>query len=160
MMMETKQVERETKMDNIKKYDNTNSGVLYTIPKDPNNEPEWKLIQQGKLNIDGNDMRIVGIKRLNKDGQEMVGLYREIGTIKENAKKFSDNDPDAKGVVNNIVDNGGFTISAWKEISERKNAYVSLKVRAFQEDGSRKVEDKQDDNNQNNDIKIDDDIPF
>ena len=80
-------------MDNIKKYDNTNSGVLYTIPKDPNNEPEWKLIQQGKLNIDGNDMRIVGIKRLNKDGKEMVGIFREIGTIKENANKVNDKEP-------------------------------------------------------------------
>ena len=145
---------------NSKTYDNTNSGVLWSIPKDNENKPEMSLIQQGKLNINGNEMRIVGIKRLNKDGQEMVGLYREIGTIKENAKKFSDKDPDAKGVVNNIVDNGGFTISAWKEISERKNAYVSLKVRAFQEDGSRKVEDKPENNNTDNDIKIDDDIPF
>ena len=144
---------------NSKTYDNTNSGVLWSIPKDNENKPEMSLIQQGKLNINGNEMRIVGIKRLNKDGQEMVGLYREIGTIKENAKKFSDKDPDAKGVVNNIVDDGGFTCSAWKSVSEKNNHYVSLKIRAFDErpeqQETQESEDKEIDTS-----NLDDDIPF
>ena len=56
-------------MDRSKTYNNTNSGVLWAIPKKKDDgKPEYNLIQQGKLNIDGNEMRIVGISRLNKDG--------------------------------------------------------------------------------------------
>ena len=121
-------------MDKSKTYNNTNSGVLWAIPKKKDGKPEFSLIQRGKLNIDGNEMRIVGISRFNKDGERMVGIYREIGTIKKNNLKSGEKDPDAKGVVNNIVDNGGYTISAWKEEygnGEEKNNYTSLKVRAF-----------------------------
>ena len=74
-------------MDKSKTYNNTNSGVLWAIPKKKDGKPEFSLIQQGKLNIDGNEMRIVGISRFNKDGERMVGIYREIGTIKKNNLK-------------------------------------------------------------------------
>ena len=50
--------------------DNTNSGILYK------NTDEWKVIQQGKLNLDGEEHRIIGVSRKNKDGQPMVELYR------------------------------------------------------------------------------------
>ena len=56
--------------------DDTNSGILF------NNSDDWKIIQQGKLNIDGQDHRIIGVKRLNKEGTPIVELYRAIGTLK------------------------------------------------------------------------------
>jgi uncharacterized protein (DUF736 family) len=110
--------------------DNTNSGILYK------NTDDWKIIQQGKLNIEGEEQRIIGVSRKNKDGQPMVELYRAIGTLKKNEDKQSEKSPNAKGVVNKIKDNGAMTISAWKETSEAGNAYTSLKVREFSSDSS------------------------
>ena len=110
--------------------DNTNSGILYK------NSDDWKIIQQGKLNIEGEEQRIIGVSRKNKDGQPMVELYRAIGTLKKNVDKQSDKSPNAKGVVNKIKDSGAMTISAWKEISEAGNPYTSLKVREFSSDSS------------------------
>ena len=110
--------------------DNTNSGILYK------NSDDWKIIQQGKLNIEGEEQRIIGVSRKNKDGQPMVELYRAIGTLKKNEDKQSDKSPNAKGVVNKIKDSGAMTISAWKEISEAGNSYTSLKVREFSSDSS------------------------
>ena len=110
--------------------DNTNSGILYK------NSDDWKIIQQCKLNIEGEDQRIIGVSRKNKDGQPMVELYRAIGTLKKNEDKQSDKSPNAKGVVNKIKDSGAMTISAWKEISEAGNPYTSLKVREFSSDSS------------------------
>ena len=104
-------------MDKSKTYNNTNSGVLWAIPKKKDGKPEFSLIQQGKLNIDGNEMRIVGISRFNKDGVRMVGIYREIGTIKKNnytslkVRAFDSAQPDSnknkytpsdKGIYNDI----------------------------------------------------------
>ena len=110
--------------------DNTNSGILYK------NSDDWKIIQQGKLNIEGEEQRIIGVSRKNKDSQPMVELYRAIGTLKKNEDKQSDKSPNAKGVVNKIKDSGAMTISAWKEISEAGNPYTSLKVREFSSDSS------------------------
>ena len=110
--------------------DNTNSGILYK------NSDNWQIIQQGKLNIDGDEQRIIGVSRKNKDGQPMVELYRAIGTLKKNQDKQSDKSPNAKGVVNKIKDTGAMTISAWKETSEAGNQYTSLKVREFSSDSS------------------------
>ena len=110
--------------------DNTNSGILYK------NTDDWKIIQQGKLNIDGEEQRIIGVSRKIKDGQPMVELYRAIGTLKKNEDKQSDKSPNAKGVVNRVMDKGALTISAWKETSEAGNPYTSLKVREFSSDSS------------------------
>ena len=117
-------------MDNVKKFDETNKGVLFSIPKStsPDGEekkPEWELIQQGKLNINGDQLRIIGIKRLNQKGEEIVELYRAMGTLKK-AEQINEKDPYAKGVVNALVDKGAMIISGWKEKSERGNAYISL----------------------------------
>jgi len=110
--------------------DNTNSGILYK------NTDDWKIIQQGKLNIEGDEQRIIGVSRKNKDGQPMVELYRAIGTLKKNEDKQSDKSPNAKGVVNKVMDKGAMTISGWKETSEAGNPYTSLKVREFSSDSS------------------------
>tara|TARA_R100001460_G_scaffold32478_4_gene63686 strand:- start:13375 stop:13785 length:411 start_codon:yes stop_codon:yes gene_type:complete len=114
----------------MSKRDNTNSGILFK------NTDDWKIIQQGKLNIDGDEQRIIGVSRKNKDGQPMVELYRAIGSMKKNEDKQSDKSPNAKGVVNKVMDKGAMTISGWKETSEAGNSYTSLKVREFSSDSS------------------------
>ena len=132
--------------------DNTNSGILYK------NTDDWKIIQQGKLNIEGDEQRIIGVSRKNKDGQPMVELYRAIGTLKKNEDKQSDKSPNAKGVVNKVMDKGAMTISAWKETSEAGNAYTTLKVREFSSDSS--YSDPNSERNVLHKEEIDDDIDW
>ena len=139
--------------------DNTNSGILYK------NSDDWKIIQQGKLNIEGEEQRIIGVSRKNKDGQPMVELYRAIGTLKKNEDKQSDKSPNAKGVVNKIKDSGAMTISAWKETSERGNPYTSLKCKEFSANEDYKDQDEKNDEQQLNSEEstiedLDDEIPF
>ena len=105
--------------------DNTNSGILFQ------NTDDWKIVQQGKLNLKGEEHRIIGVNRKNKDGQPIVEIYRAMGTLKANDEKQGDKSPDAKGVVNVIQDSGAMTISAWREKSDNGNSYTSLKVREF-----------------------------
>ena len=136
--------------------DDTNSGILF------NNSDDWKIIQQGKLNIDGEDHRIIGVKRLNKEGKPIIELYRAIGTLKANDDKQSEKSPDAKGVVNKITDLGAMTISAWKEKSEKGNAYTSLKLREFSNEYNQDTQQTttETDTNANNPEDLNDDIPF
>ena len=105
--------------------DNTNSRILFQ------NTDDWKIVQQGKLNLKGEEHRIIGVNRKNKDGQPIVEIYRAMGTLKANDEKQGDKSPDAKGVVNVITDSGAMTISAWREKSDNGNSYTSLKVREF-----------------------------
>ena len=116
-------------MDSTKKYDETNRGVLFNISS-TDGEPDWKLIQQGKININGDQLRVIGIKRLNQKGEEIVELYRAMGTLKK-SDQVNEKDPYAKGVVNALVDKGAMIISGWKEQSERGNKYISLRLRDF-----------------------------
>ena len=108
--------------------DDNNSGILFK------NSDDWTIIQQGKLIIENTEQRIIGVKRLNEDGKPIVELYRAIGTLKSNEDKQSEKSPDAKGVINKLLDKGALTISAWKETSEKGNAYTSLKCREFSND--------------------------
>jgi uncharacterized protein (DUF736 family) len=134
--------------------DDTNTGILF------NNSDDWKIIQQGKLNLEGLEQRIIGVKRLNKEGQPIVELYRAIGTLKANDDKQSEKSPDAKGVVNKLADNGALTISAWKETSEKGNSYTSLKCREFSNEYNQDEKNDEKQNNEESKEDISDDIPF
>jgi len=134
--------------------DDTNTGILF------NNSDDWKIIQQGKLNLEGLEQRIIGVKRLNKEGQPIVELYRAIGTLKANDDKQSEKSPDAKGVVNKLADNGALTISAWKETSEKGNSYTSLKCREFSNEYNQDEKNEEKQNNEESKEDISDDIPF
>ena len=139
--------------------DENNTGVLFK------NTDQWTIIQQGKLRVDNTEQRIIGVKRLNKDGKPIVELYRAIGTLKSNEVKQTEKSPDAKGVINKIVDNGAMTISAWKETSERGHSYTSLKCREFSDtedytDEDKKNNEEQIDNEESTNEDLDDEIPF
>jgi len=136
--------------------DDTNSGILFK------NTDDWTIIQQGKLNIDGGDHRIIGVKRLNKEGNPIVELYRAIGTLKVNEDKQSEKSPDAKGVINKITDLGAMTISAWKEKSEKGNAYTSLKLREFSNEYNQDTQEQTEAESEKDVLgeDLDDEIPF
>ena len=134
--------------------DNSNSGILYK------NTDEWEIVKQGKLNIDGEDHRIIGVSRKNKDKQPILELYRAIGTLKENKDKQSEKSPDSKGVVNKIMDSGAMTISGWKETSEAGNPYTSLKCRNFSSDSSYSDPNSERNTVYNNDGDQDDELDW
>ena len=138
--------------------DKENEGALFK------NDDDWSIIQQGNLNIDGEKNRIIGVKRLNKEGKQIVEVYLAIGTLKANENKISDKSPDAKGVINKISFGDSKSISAWKEVSQNGNPYTKLAVRDFRDDftnnddGQDEKNDEQQMNANNNDM--DDEIPF
>lgn len=103
-------------------YDNTNRGSLFDL------RDHHEVIRQGKLNIDGNEHRVIAVKRNNKDGQPIVELYRSIGTIKKNDNKTSDKHPDSKGMVEKITVESVKQIAAWRKTSKNGNDYTSLSV--------------------------------
>lgn len=151
-------------MDNVKKFDETNKGVLFNIPKStsPDGEekkPEWELIQQGKLNINGEQLRVVGIKRPNQKGEEIVELYRAMGTLKR-ADQINEKDPYAKGVVNALIDKGAMIISAWKEQSGRGNNYISLKLRDFADSSGYEPKQQKQNSNDKDDTSALEDIDW
>ena len=127
-----------------KKFDERNTGILF------NNSENWELAKQGKLNIDGESYRIIGVSRLNKDKEPILDIYRSIGTLKQNKLKETENHPDSKGVINKISNDGTKIISGWKQISEQGNKYTSLKLRDFDEVSQ--VEDEPSDNEQMNQL--------
>ena len=111
------------------KFDQTNKGRLFFLDE----KEEWIIKYQGKLNLDGDQQRVIGVSRKNAEGQYITEVYKAIGTLKQNHNKVSENDPDAKGVVNKISNVGAMQISAWKSTSEKGNVTVSLSVRNFDE---------------------------
>jgi hypothetical protein len=132
-------------------YDDSNSGALFV-----NNE-KWPVVQQGKINIDGQEKRIIGVKRNNKEGQPIIELYTAIGTLKQNTDKREDsNDPDAKGVIENLTSSGAKRISAWKKVSKAGNNFTSLACQDFS--GDRDAAPTQE--TSNNEPMADDEIPF
>ena len=111
------------------KFDQTNKGRLFFLDE----KEAWTIKYQGKLNLDGDQQRVIGVSRKNAEGQYITEVYKAIGTLKQNHNKVSENDPDAKGVVNKISNVGAMQISAWKSTSEKGNVTVSLSVRNFDE---------------------------
>ena len=111
------------------KFDQTNKGRLFFLDE----KEAWTIKYQGKLNLDGDQQRVIGVSRKNAEGQYITEVYKAIGTLKQNHNKVSENDPDAKGVVNKISNVGAMQISAWKSTSEKGNVTVSLSVRNFYE---------------------------
>ena len=106
-------------------YDNTNSGALYGIQDD---NPHT-VIRQGKVNIDGEDRRIIAVKRNNRNGEAILALYTEIGTLKKSTDKRSEKSPDAWGRIEHLETIGAKKLSAWNKVSAAQNEYISLAVK-------------------------------
>ena len=108
-----------------KKFDETNTGILFE------NTEKWELAKQGKLNVDGEEFRIIGVYRKNKDQEMIMDIYRSIGTLKQNVQKSKETHPDSKGVINITKNDGNKIISAWKKVSSKGNHYTSVALKNF-----------------------------
>ena len=63
-------------------------------------------------------------------------------------------------MINKLLDKGALTISAWKETSEKGNAYTSLKCREFSNDYNQDDKSKEEVTNQTVGEDLDDEIPW
>lgn len=144
-------------MESVKKYDETNKGVLFQ------NTDEWTISHTGKLNVDGEDKRIIGVKRKNKLGEEILETYVAMGTLKKK-EKSKDTDPDAQGVANVFQTLENRLLSGWKETSMNGNKRLKLSIKKFESDALKEKlppeeklpEEKSDDSS----TDLDDEVPF
>ena len=125
-----------------KKYDNTNRGILWDIPVSDDGKKQMTLVKQGKLNMDGQQQTIYGVVRKNRDGEFIMSLLAEIGTIKVNPDAQPELEgteqsrrPDSKGIVQNMELKGTYQLSGWKSVSNGGNPQTILKVQKLGDDG-------------------------
>jgi hypothetical protein len=103
-------------------YDNTNSGAAFK-PFDTQ-----RMILQGKLNVDGNDKKIILVADQTKAGMKIVEVYQKFGVMFENDKKGNEKAPDYSGPI----DDTGLKIAGWKRAKE-DSKYMSLQVSESQQ---------------------------
>ena len=89
-------------------YDQTNKGALWKIQED------YKVVRQGKINMNGNDRRVIAVSRKNAMGKPIVSLYEEIANIVPHEGN-SENSPSAKGVIDVRKTDTTKSVGVWKK---------------------------------------------
>lgn len=123
-------------------YDNTNRGAAF---------PPFQtqsMILQGKLNVEGNDEKVVLVKDETRSGKQIIELYAKVGVLFQNDKRGNDAAPDYSGTMELRYFNAEKRIAGWKKSSGGK-PFLSLSVSDQQEGGNRRQ-----------DSLANDDIPF
>ncbi len=98
-------------------YDNTNRGAAF-----PPFETQ-QLILQGKINVDGNDMKAILVKDQTQGGTKLIEVYQKVGVLFDNDKKGNENAPDYSGPL----EVGDKRMAAWRKESNGK-PYMSISV--------------------------------
>ena len=122
-------------------YDDSNRGAAFTP------FPTQRLILQGKINVDGRDMKVVNIMDETRDGKQIIEVYQKVGVLFQNDNN-KESAPDYTGPL--LEDK---RIAAWKRMKDNK-PYMSFVV-----------SDKQDSPQQQTNTApstglLNDDIPF
>jgi|TARA_Y100000114_G_C11689208_1_gene292697 uncharacterized protein (DUF736 family) len=121
------------------KYDNTNKGVLYKVdpPKkvDGKMQYDYLVTKSGKMNFEGQEARVLGVQRKNKENKTILSFYVEIGNIQVNEQKQG-NDRDFKGQAQKLALTDSFWVSGWNNVSDKGTKYMSLQLK-------KKVEEEQ-----------------
>lgn len=120
-------------------YDNTDKGAAFK-PFDTQ-----RLILQGKINSNGNEMKTVLIKDQTRDGKNLIEVYEKVGVLFENDKKGNENAPDYTGPLNMR------RIAAWKRVKDG-NPYMTFSVSDNQQRDNQQQQSRSSLDN--------DDIPF
>jgi len=124
-------------------YDDTNRGAAFTP------FPTQQMILQGKMNVEGNDYKIVLVKDSTKDGRNIVEVYRKMAVLFDNDKKGNDAAPDYSGPVGEDK-----RIAGWRRMKDGK-PYMSFQVSDKQAGGQQ----QQQQTSSVPDISFDDEIP-
>lgn len=121
-------------------YDNTNSGAAFKPFE------TMRMILQGKLNIEGNDRKVVLVADETKNGKRLVEVYQKVAVLFEEDKGDNPSRPDYAGPVEDYATNKNMRIAGWKR-SKDGNNFMSLQI-------SEKT------GKQGGEIPFDDKIPF
>lgn len=104
-------------------YDNTNKGVMFRP------YPDQLFPLQGRLDIEGNERKIIAIKQpLTKGGEPVLVLYEQMGVLYPNDKKGNEKAPDYSGPLDSFAD---LRVAGWKGEKDGR-AFLQLKVSAKQ----------------------------
>lgn len=100
-------------------YDNTNSGIIFQPHQDQ------ELSGQGKLNIEGREVRIIMVyEKLGRDKPPVQVLYQRLGPLFPNDKKGNDKAPDLSGPLDDFPNH---RLAAWRGEKDGRK-YMSLKA--------------------------------
>lgn len=127
-------------------YDNTNTGAAFK-PFDT-----MKMILQGKVNLEGNDRKVVMVADTTSSGMKIIEVYQKVGVLFENNKRGNDNAPDYSGPLEDYASNSPMQIAGWKK-SKDGNNYLSMQI-------SEKKSASQPSQTQSVSAQIGDDLPF
>ena len=123
-------------------YDNTNSGAAFK-PFD-----SQRMILQGKMNIEGNDRKVVMVADSTRDGKNIIEVYQKVAVLFDNDKKGNEAAPDYSGPIDEYATNKDMRIAAWKRQKDGGN-YMSMQI-----------SEKQQSNTQQAAPALNDNIPF
>ena len=102
-------------------YNNTNSGAAFK-PFD-----SQRLILQGKVNLEGNDRKVVLVADQTRDGKKIIEVYQKVAVLFDNDKKGNEAAPDYSGPLDDYATNKDMRIAAWKRQKDGGN-YMSMQV--------------------------------
>ena len=102
-------------------YNNTNSGAAFK-PFD-----SQRLILQGKVNLEGNDRKVVLVADQTRDGKKIIEVYQKVAVLFDNDKKGNEAAPDYSGPVDDYATHKDMRIAAWKRQKDGGN-YISMQV--------------------------------
>jgi len=124
-------------------YDNTNRGAAFAPFE------QQRLILQGKVNVSGNDIKVVLVKDQTQSGTNLIEVYQKVGVLFDNDKKGNENAPDYSGPL----EIGRKRIAAWRKEKDGK-PYMSISVSdALPADSVRAAQQQQQ-------VDLADEIPF
>ena len=117
-------------------YDNTNSGAVFKPFE------TMKLILQGKVNIEGNERKIVLVADKTKSDKKIIEVYQKVGVLFEEDKGDNEKRPDYSGPLEDYATNKDMRIAAWNRQSDGGNKYMSLSISEKQSKGGNDLNDK------------------
>lgn len=103
-------------------YDNTNSGAVFKPFE------TMKMILQGKVNIEGNDRKVVLVADKTKSDKKIIEVYQKVGVLFEEDKGDNEKRPDYSGPLEDYATDKDMRIAAWKKQSDGGNKYMSLQI--------------------------------
>ncbi len=104
-------------------YDNRNKGVMFQP------YPDQRLVLQGKLDIEGNEARVYGIRQpLTEGGEPVIVLVEQIGILYPNKPKNDETLHEKAPAYSGPLDrHASLRIAGWKG-EKNGNHYLQLKV--------------------------------
>lgn len=96
---------------------------------------DYLVTKSGKMNFEGQEARVLGVQRKNKENKTILSFYVEIGNIQVNEQKQG-NDRDFKGQAQKLALTDSFWVSGWNNVSDKGTKYMSLQLK-------KKVEEEQ-----------------